>query len=528
MASWKPVPVSEVASEGGVADVVVAGAGAVGLTLALDLAERGQRVVLLEAGPAFVSNDSQKVFAQATWTGHPLEGLHLGRFRALGGTTNFWGGQVVPFERTVFAARPWVGEDGWPIALADIQPYYVKAFAMLGMAHQKGDHDVWRTLGVAPPPQGEGLEFFLTRWVPEPNLARGLAQRIQACPNLRVCVDAAVTALTCDATGASISEVVVRGEQDGQTFRFAGKRVVLANGTVEISRLLKLPLSDGRAAPWADNVWLGRGFADHIDFRVGDVYPIDEKRFHDLFDNALLEGIKYTPKIRIDDAAQIEKQSVSVACHFEFNSSVSDHLASAKTFVKGLLRGRLDGTGRFGISEFIALWSFALPMMARYLRYRRIHNPADAGIKLRITSEQKPVFQSGVDLKEERDALGMPIVNVNWQIDGGEMKDVAAFSIRVKDFLEANNLARVTLDPALLEDPEGFVSTVDDANHHMGGARMARTADRGVVDADLKVFGTNNLYVAGAAVYPTTGFANPTFTAIALGLRLSDHLGATG
>jgi choline dehydrogenase-like flavoprotein len=49
---------------------------------------------------------------------------------------------------------------------------------------------------------------------------------------------------------------------------------------------------------------------------------------------------------------------------------------------------------------------------------------------------------------------------------------------------------------------------------------MASTPADGVVDRDLKVFGTRNLYVAGAAVYPTTGFANPTFTAIALGLRL--------
>jgi choline dehydrogenase-like flavoprotein len=55
-------------------------------------------------------------------------------------------------------------------------------------------------------------------------------------------------------------------------------------------------------------------------------------------------------------------------------------------------------------------------------------------------------------------------------------------------------------------------------------ARMANTPAEGVVDRELKVFGTRNLYVAGAAVYPTTGFANPTFTAIALGLRLADAI----
>ena len=53
---------------------------------------------------------------------------------------------------------------------------------------------------------------------------------------------------------------------------------------------------------------------------------------------------------------------------------------------------------------------------------------------------------------------------------------------------------------------------------------MAASAEEGVVDHNLRVFGSENLYVAGAAVYPSTGFGNPTYTAMALGLRLCDHL----
>jgi choline dehydrogenase-like flavoprotein len=46
----------------------------------------------------------------------------------------------------------------------------------------------------------------------------------------------------------------------------------------------------------------------------------------------------------------------------------------------------------------------------------------------------------------------------------------------------------------------------------------------GVVDADGRVHGTDNLYVTGASVFPTAGFANPTLTIVALALRLADHL----
>ncbi len=46
----------------------------------------------------------------------------------------------------------------------------------------------------------------------------------------------------------------------------------------------------------------------------------------------------------------------------------------------------------------------------------------------------------------------------------------------------------------------------------------------GVVDGDLRVHGAENLYVVGPSVFPTGGCANPTLTAVALALRLADHL----
>ena len=55
---------------------------------------------------------------------------------------------------------------------------------------------------------------------------------------------------------------------------------------------------------------------------------------------------------------------------------------------------------------------------------------------------------------------------------------------------------------------------------------MAETPDDGVVDANCKVFGQENLYVAGSSVFPSCGHANPTLTIVQLALRLADHLKA--
>jgi choline dehydrogenase-like flavoprotein len=119
----------------------------------------------------------------------------------------------------------------------------------------------------------------------------------------------------------------------------------------------------------------------------------------------------------------------------------------------------------------------------------------------------------------------MARVDVDWRIDGRELTSLAKFARRIRDVLAERNLARVVLDEDLDNEDPCFMTKVDDSIHQMSTARIGRTADDGVVDEDLRVHGTENLYVAGAAVFPVTGFANPTFTAIALTLRLCDHLG---
>ena len=53
---------------------------------------------------------------------------------------------------------------------------------------------------------------------------------------------------------------------------------------------------------------------------------------------------------------------------------------------------------------------------------------------------------------------------------------------------------------------------------------MASSPDRGVVDADCRVHGMDNLWIAGSSVFPTSGCSNPTLTLVALAVRLADHL----
>jgi choline dehydrogenase-like flavoprotein len=56
---------------------------------------------------------------------------------------------------------------------------------------------------------------------------------------------------------------------------------------------------------------------------------------------------------------------------------------------------------------------------------------------------------------------------------------------------------------------------------------MAVNAESGVVDPNCRVFGTQNLYVSGSSIFPTSGHANPTLTIVALAIRLAEHLAKT-
>ena len=103
-----------------------------------------------------------------------------------------------------------------------------------------------------------------------------------------------------------------------------------------------------------------------------------------------------------------------------------------------------------------------------------------------------------------------------WQWTMEEQRGLERLLALIKGEIERIGLGRVAIDDNARPSPR--------AHHHAGTLRMHEEPQQGVVNAQGRVHGIENLFCVGAAVFPTAGFANPMLTVLALALRLADHL----
>jgi choline dehydrogenase-like flavoprotein len=498
-----------------VCDVCIVGAGAAGIVLAVELAQLGRRVTLLEGGGATIEEESQEPYRSEV-VGHEHRGVHTGRFRAQGGTTTKWGGQILELDAIDFERREWVSGSGWPFAKSELTASYARALELEGMSGVVlEDAEVWRRLK-QPEPRFAEMVSYLSRWTPEPNFAVLHRETLEG---------GAVTVwLHANAVGLEMDGETVRGVRAktlaGREATFRAQRYVFCLGAIESSRFFLQPREGG--LPWNALGLLGKHFQDHIDSNAAELRVVDRRGFHEMFDNIFLDGYKYHPKIKASVDGMRERRTLNAGATMYFVSDVDEQLATLKDTAKKLLRGRVGQIGAKNLAEVAQ----NLPLLARQAwRYKvahRAYNPESARVMLRVHCEQEPLSASSITLSDERDALGMLRTRLDWRVSEFEQRTILEFARLAKT--ELAPVAELTLDAELERGDAAFAARCDDSNHHMGGMRMATAESAGVVSTDLRLFGTRNCYVCSGAVFPSSGFSNPTHTLLALAVRLAGHL----
>jgi choline dehydrogenase-like flavoprotein len=476
---------------------------------------------VIEAGDSHLSNFSSDTYSVA---GRNHTGIGVGRSRTLGGATNLWGGQLVEFQPIDFSGRNWLPHSRWPVPYEEIAPFYTPTYQNLGVpARLIDDSDVWRGISCDRPDLGPDFEVFFTRWLDVPNFAQMFAKQIHSDEKMAVLTGQTVVGFRGN---DNTIEAVRALDGKGESHWIAADEVILAAGTIENVRLLLHTAQDpGWLAPWRDNRNIGRFFQDHLGGRIASFQPTDKSEFFRMFSNVAYSGRKFQPKIRLRSEVQTRQQLYNTQVFFAFESEVSEHMVYLKQFLRAALyRRELTGIGDLFRNAF-GMARYLVPLMWKYVWDHRVFVPGTAKILMHVQSEHAPLASSRITLDPGAlDPYGLPRVILDWQIDGNELASLREFAMQIRDALQSSGIGQLKIDEDLLALNPNFLSKLGDTYHQAGGANMADSDQEGVVDKNLRVFGTDNLYVAGASVFPTTSNANTTFTALAFTTRLIDHL----
>lgn len=505
----------------GVPRIVIIGAGAVGIYSAIELSKKGFEIILVESGGTELGSFSESAYRSV---GRKHEGIAVGRSRTFGGTTNLWGGQLVEFQRMDFAGRDWIPDSKWPVDFDDIRPFYATTYKNLGIPDElQNDRCVYDKTSFAPHDFGENLEYFLTRWLRVPNFVNSFRDRLKEDPNISILLHHTVLDFCGSEDSVTEVKVIDKSKRMGS---ISGDTFILANGTIEISRLLIHALRSSHwDCPWKDNTNLGKYFQDHLGGRIASVTPVDQRKFFRMFSTLVKSGNKFQPKLRTTDKLLHANSILNFQGSFVFESSASEHLIYLKQFLKATIFDReLKGIGEF-LMHGLMCAKYLPPLAWKYIVQNRVFIPSTSKISYTFQGEQLPIRQSSISIDyDTTDEFGLPMAVLDWKIGSEELKSIRDFALLSQKILSELGIAELEIDQNLHALNPKYLDSLIDNYHLVGGTRMGFSPEDGVVDKNLKVFGTDNLYIAGAATFRTTSSANTTFVALAFSTRLADHI----
>ena len=501
-------------------DLVIVGCGAGGSVLLQRLARAGWRVAALDAGP-FWDPDANWVSDEAGahklyWTDPrvisgtdpvPLGSNNSGR--GVGGSMVHYAGYTPRFHPSDFATRTvdGVGAD-WPVSYPELRPYYEQIEQELPVAGERWPWGDPHGYPYRPHPVGGNGEIFLRgaralgitakvgpvaitngRFGNRPHCIyrgfclQGCKVNAKASPLITHVPDALARGAEVRA-GAMVTRVAIDRDtgralgvhyvRDGRERFQRAAMVAVAGYSIETPRLLL----NSACARFPDGV--GNDFDQLGRYLMVQGAPQTAGRF-----GGEVRMYKAPPpevsseQFYETDPARGFARGFAVQNVSPLPITWAEHVAA---------QGHWGGALREYMSDYVH-WA-CLGALCEFL----------------------PQPGNRVTLAGEKDRYGLPVADFSYsQCDNDRAQATAAQAV-MEDLLHAAGA--------------GEVITIRRYAHLVGGARMARDEQHGVVDQFCRTFAVPNLYITDGSVLPTQGAANPALTIMALAARAADYLAA--
>jgi choline dehydrogenase-like flavoprotein len=432
-----------------------------------------------------------------------------------GGTSQLWHNVLAPLDREDFEAKPWIPLSGWPICRDDLEDDYGKACEAFGFSFQVFDQpeaSVEKEEVLSPLRFNRGV--FRNKVFVHP---RRYLRTHEAFERLRVRFPSlhlrlGVLGLRFERMGGE-ETLIAFDRRSGKEERLQAERFVLCCGALNNSEILL------NSTPHDANPFLGKCLMDHP---MGNYYQF---RYPRKVRARIYSGLSFARGLDLRLAwtltpqTQANEQLGNSAFYLRpaFAEGPEDQTEALKLKLL-TVRRKLAGM-EVPWEEGWALLK-NLNMAAQIVQYKTGWLSAHRLTDCMFVTEQRPSLDSGLSLTGQLNEFGNCRAEVRWRLSSEDLEEVRAFRGKLRDDLMALNGAEETFDAMALP----WAQRLSSAAHHLGTARMAKQADSGYVDENLRLFSSEQIYVCDGSVFPTAGNANPTLTCMALGARLARHL----
>lgn len=533
-------------------DVCVIGAGAAGIITALELsrANASLQVLLLDFGPlqGWASSKNQldqSIKIDNLVNHHPPDECTN---KGLGGTTATWGGRCVMYDEVDFIPRDILrGHCTWePGLLEEIQadvPKTQQYFESGTGAFQ---------LPNSTPPIAESFESecvtdkTLERWSMPTRFGCRYRAEIMRMPNLHLICDIEARRFIRMESGNCVDALVVRNRDSNAEATAKARVFIIANGAQEATRLLlRNPALFESLGGVPDS--LGKYYQGHVSGKIasvkfwGDSKKTDygfirepdgtfvRRRFQMTTECIIRQNLLNTA-FWLDNPLYFDPSHRSGAMSFMYLAMITPILGrklAPPALVHSVTKGKATKIGSHILNILRGLpGSLIIPAKTFWKRYcvkRKLpgvflYSSANE-YALHFHSEQIPVPQNRMELADDGETL-----LIHYELTNEDIQSVIASHKLLDSELRRSNCGelRYWFDEEVL--PERIVDMSRDGVHQCGTTRIAKSAEDGVVDRDLKLFGTDNVFVCSSSTFPTSGQANPTFLLGVFAVRLARHL----